>query len=582
MTEIGAVIDGKYEILKEIGRGGMSTVYLAMDKRLNKQWAVKEIRKKGSGKNDEVVVNSLLAEANLMKRLDHPALPRIVDIIDNGVTIYVIMDYIEGESLDKILSEYGAQPEEQVIEWAKQLCDALSYLHSQRPPIIYRDMKPANVMLKPEGNIKIIDFGIAREYKEQNLADTTVLGTKGYAPPEQYSGQTDPRSDIFALGMTMHHLLTGIDPRNGETYAPVRQWNPELSEGIEAIIDKCVQPAAENRYQNCTQLLQDLQDPGKVTKGWRRKQKRKLVSFIASAGLCVLMVVSGFTCNALAAYINTNNYEAYIASQNNIGNYKLAIEIYPDDPRAYNRILDTFDNDINARSDNPSEKLLTAEEFRQLEPLYDPADSSKYSADYAGFAEVNYRIGKMCFTYYERTLSQNENFSARINKAYNYLSQNHDFIANSEETHVTESTGNMMLSECYFQICDFYKKYIFSQTEDASSDDFKAFFESLYNPDDGDDELLDKIEKSTSATAYDKLELYNNIFMLLYDRRADMVSANVDRETVLQLFDYVYGAAETIDTTKDIQKILKGEMQGSYGDYRAAIERAYTNAEGRS
>ena len=159
MAEIGSVIDGKYEILREIGKGGMSVVYLAMDTHLNKQWAVKEIRKKGNGKNDEVIVNSLLAEANLMKRLDHPALPRIVDIIDNGITIYVVMDYIEGESLDKVLKEHGAQPEELVVGWAKQLCDALTYLHSQKPPIIYRDMKPANVMLKPEGNVKIIDFG---------------------------------------------------------------------------------------------------------------------------------------------------------------------------------------------------------------------------------------------------------------------------------------------------------------------------------------------------------------------------------------------------------------------------------------
>lgn len=258
MTQVGTVIEGKYEILKEIGRGGMSVVYLANDTHLNRNWAVKEVRKKGNGKNDEIVVNSLLAEANMVKRLDHPALPRIVDIIDNGSTIYIVMDFIEGESLDKILNEYGAQPEDKVIEWAMQICDVLSYLHSQKPPIIYRDMKPANLMLKPNGNISIIDFGIAREYKEQNLADTTVLGTKGYAPPEQYSGQTDPRSDIFALGMTMHHLLTGIDPRNGEPYAPVRQWNPELSEGIEAIINKCVEPAAENRYQSCAELLVDL------------------------------------------------------------------------------------------------------------------------------------------------------------------------------------------------------------------------------------------------------------------------------------------------------------------------------------
>ena len=116
MAEIGTVIDDKFEILKEIGKGGMSVVYLAMDRHLNKQWAVKEIRKKGGGKNDEIVINSLLAEANLMKRLDHPALPRIVDIIDNGVTIYVVMDYIEGESLDKVLEIEGPQPEE--TDWS--------------------------------------------------------------------------------------------------------------------------------------------------------------------------------------------------------------------------------------------------------------------------------------------------------------------------------------------------------------------------------------------------------------------------------------------------------------------------------
>lgn len=314
MAEIGSVIDGKYEILTEIGHGGMSVVYLAMDTHLNKQWAVKEIKKKGSGKNDEIVVNSLLAEANMMKRLDHPSLPRIVDIIDNGITIYVVMDYIEGESLDKILAEYGAQPEELVIGWAKQLCDALSYLHSQKPPIIYRDMKPANVMLKPEGNIKIIDFGIAREYKEQSLADTTVLGTKGYAPPEQYSGQTDARSDIYALGMTMHHLLTGIDPRTGEAYAPVRMWNPEVSEGMEMIIDKCVQPAAEHRYQNCQDLLYDLEHPELITRDYKRKQKRKLNCFITSVTLAVVMVISGVVCNIVSTRMNNSDYETLIST----------------------------------------------------------------------------------------------------------------------------------------------------------------------------------------------------------------------------------------------------------------------------
>ena len=161
MSRIGEVIEGKYEILKEVGRGGMSVVYLAMDNRLNKQWAVKEIKRKGTNSENQIVVQSLLSEANLMKRLDHPNLPRIVDIIENGQTIYIVMDYIEGEPLDKILKKKGAQPEAAVIEWGIQLAEVLDYLHTRKPPIIYRDMKPANVMLKPDGNIKLYDFGIA-------------------------------------------------------------------------------------------------------------------------------------------------------------------------------------------------------------------------------------------------------------------------------------------------------------------------------------------------------------------------------------------------------------------------------------
>lgn len=178
MAVVGTLIEGKYEILKMIGRGGMSEVYLAMDKNLNKQWAVKEIKKRTHDRNNIVVVQSAIAEANMMKKLDHPCLPRIVDIIDKSDVIYVVMDYIEGEPLSKVLEQYGAQSQASVIEWAQELAGVLEYLHMQEPPIIYRDMKPANIMLQPNGNIKLIDFGIAREYKSQNISDTVSLGTK--------------------------------------------------------------------------------------------------------------------------------------------------------------------------------------------------------------------------------------------------------------------------------------------------------------------------------------------------------------------------------------------------------------------
>lgn len=561
MAEIGSVIDGKYEILREIGHGGMSVVYLAMDTHLNKQWAVKEIKKKGSGKNDEIIVNSLLAEANLMKRLDHAALPRIVDIIDNGVTIYVVMDYIEGKSLDKILNEYGAQPEELVIGWAMQLCDALAYLHAQKPPIIYRDMKPANIMLKPEGNIKIIDFGIAREYKEQSLADTTVLGTKGYAPPEQYSGQTDARSDIFALGMTMHHLLTGIDPRSGEAYAPVRMWNPELSEGIELIIDKCVEPAPENRYQNCSDLLYDLEHPDLITRGYKKRQKRKVAAFMAAAGMTVVLFLAGAVCTTIAKNINNSNYEILVspstatALNEKIDSYKRAIAIYPERTDAYMCMLEAYED----------EGRFGKEENDEFLALYN-ANKDTFDHTTSEVAELNYKIGMMYFNYYTEE-DGSYSFSTRVQKAYSFFAENHN---NAE---IPQDFEDMNLSECYYQICSFYKNYILNgaTVEEASRDNYENLFSTIENT----------LADVQSAGAYNQLSLYNGIFMLLYDQRSSMVQVKVEQNEITDLMDNVYDDAKNLTVQKEQSQKLQQEIMEHYDTYRQAIIRAYTNAEER-
>lgn len=561
MAEIGSVIDGKYEILREIGHGGMSVVYLAMDTHLNKQWAVKEIKKKGSGKNDEIIVNSLLAEANLMKRLDHAALPRIVDIIDNGVTIYVVMDYIEGESLDKILNEYGAQPEELVIGWAMQLCDALAYLHAQKPPIIYRDMKPANIMLKPEGNIKIIDFGIAREYKEQSLADTTVLGTKGYAPPEQYSGQTDARSDIFALGMTMHHLLTGIDPRSGEAYAPVRMWNPELSEGIELIIDKCVEPAPENRYQNCSDLLYDLEHPDLITRGYKKRQKRKVAAFMAAAGMTVVLFLTGAVCTTIAKNINNSNYEILVspsaatALNEKIDSYKRAIAIYPERTDAYMCMLEAYED----------EGRFGKEENDEFLALYN-ANKDTFDHTTSEVAELNYKIGMMYFNYYTEE-DGSYSFSTRVQKAYSFFAENHNNVE------IPQDFENMNLSECYYQICSFYKNYILNgaTVEEASRDNYENLFSTIENT----------LADVQSAGAYNQLSLYNGIFMLLYDQRSSMVQVKMEQNEITDLMDNVYDDAKNLTVQKEQSQKLQQEIMEHYDTYRQAIIRAYTNAEER-
>lgn len=292
MAKIGDIIDGKYEILKEIGRSSMSNVYLALDKRLNKQWAVKEVKKQV----DEIIVHSIMAEADLIKKLDHPGLPSIKDIIDNEISIYIVMDYIVGESLDVILKKYGAQPQTVVVEWAKQLCDILGYLHSRKPAIIYRDMKPSNIIIGPDGKIKLIDFGIAREYKSNTLADTCYLGTRGYAAPEQYGGggQTDARTDIYGLGVTLYYLLTDKNPTEPpyEIY-PIRYWNSELSSGLEDVIQKCTKLNPDERYQSCGELMYALEHYEGFHCEYKKKSIRKIQLFFITLSVMFLFTIIG-------------------------------------------------------------------------------------------------------------------------------------------------------------------------------------------------------------------------------------------------------------------------------------------------
>jgi len=249
------LLDGKYKILRTLGQGGMGRVFLAENIKLGTLWAIKEMQKsKGSGMD-------ILVEANMLKKLEHSALPRIFDIFENDECVYIVVDYIEGVSLDKKLCEEGKFPEETVLDWARQLCDVLIYLHEFKPnPIIYRDMKPSNIILTASGKLKLIDFGIAREYKTYTDNDTVYIGTRGYAAPEQYGwGQTTVASDIYSLGVTLYHLVTGVSP-NEPPYEikPVRYFDKNLSEDVENIIQKCTKQDPKERYQSVRELLQEI------------------------------------------------------------------------------------------------------------------------------------------------------------------------------------------------------------------------------------------------------------------------------------------------------------------------------------
>lgn len=279
------IFNGTYEIMSEIGHGGMSSVYLAEHSRLHTKWAVKEVRKNQDIKFD------FLAEANILKRLHHPMLPNIVDIFENDEYVYIVEDYVEGQSLDSYLKEKKIVDEKTGLQWFRDLCGVLKHLHEQKPnPIIYRDLKPANIMIQPDGALKLIDFGIAREYKEESTYDTTYVGTRGYAAPEQFGkAQTDARTDIYSLGVTVYHVLTGKSPYDPPyQFVPARQQNPALSHGIEVVLDKCVRSEPKDRYQSIDELLQDLDTMYRYDRAWGNYIAKKW----ARACVIVMMAVA--------------------------------------------------------------------------------------------------------------------------------------------------------------------------------------------------------------------------------------------------------------------------------------------------
>lgn len=413
MLEIGSVIDGKYKILNVVGKGGMSVVYLAMNERANKQWAIKEVRKDGM-QSFEVVKQNLVAETDLLKKLNHPHLPSIIDVIDCDDTFLIVMDYIEGNPLSKALETSGAQNQDDVIEWAKQLCDVLGYLHSRKPPIIYRDMKPSNVMLKPDGNVMLIDFGTAREFKSTSVADTTCLGTQGYAAPEQFGGhgQTDARTDIYCLGATMYHLVTGHNPATPpyEMY-PIRQWNPMLSSGLEEIILKCTQRNPEDRYQSCAELLYALDHYRDLDIENKKVQSFKWKTFLASFIMTIVMLVGTIGFSAGLTVQTSSTYESYIAngdsavSQDAAEKYYLdAINVDPANPLAYQKLLERCTSDSK----------LSEDEYNTIkDEIYEHEDElkSKYPSEYAD--NVAYKLGQALYFSYvpSSQKSESENFS---------------------------------------------------------------------------------------------------------------------------------------------------------------------------
>ena len=529
MAKIGnEIIDSKYEILKLLNTGGMnSAIYLALDKKLNRQWAIKKVRKSSSQ-----TTSMLMAEASIMKNLDHPMLPRIVGVEEDPKFFYIIMDFVQGENLKTVVTSSGPQAQDTVVSWGVKLCDVLTYLHGKG--IVYRDMKPANIMLSPDGNIKLIDFGIAREYKENASEDTTALGTEGYAAPEQYEGkgQTDARTDVYGMGITLFQLLTGVNPSSyQENIFSIRLQNPNLSSGLDKIILKCTNKDPKKRYQSTEELKKALLNYKKLDDKFLKKQKKVIKKFFALLGLSTLcFVIAGGS--FIASYFQKNNrYSALLSGVPSKANIIKAIDVKPSESAGYVALLNYYGKEIDQN------------ELSEFSHIY-----GEHREDITDIEDVSMIAGE------------------KILGSYSEKSIRAKLVAG--EPYFNAASKKYSSAKIYVSMAEFYRAYIMQDDSAIVKEPSKKDYEKLLR---GMSDILKENEKLDSDDKHSIMLASDQLILGLLSENAD--SMREQKISKSDLTSIVSSVEKNLDSVNTRVKVLKEKKEAVKA--KEKIELAY-------
>lgn len=618
-TGVGRVIDNKYEILTSIGRGGMSYVWLGRDKRLDKMWAIKEFRPSAVSSQGAANRQAIIDEANFIKRLDHPAIPRVVDIIDTGASIFVVMDFIDGTALNKVLRQQGTPFEqERVIEWGIELCEVLEYLHGLSAPVVYRDMKPSNIMLRGDDSVKLIDFGISMELLPSGPSDTRVIGTGGYGAPEQVDKEihrvvpVDTRADIYALGATLYSLVTGHTPRTRKTETgksviefemrPIREWNGQLSEGLEHILQRATQVDPANRYQTVAEMRNDLEHYEELTEEYREAQRRKVRGFrfrVIASGVVLLV---GVLCLILSYAVRNSSYDTLIheasvasteernvqieVSEEGIHTrsadsseaeelYTRAIEVNPANIETFEKLIDLYEAD----------SLFTVTEARRWTELWQTYGQQLESNP--GYGKLCYDVGILYLVYYDymdaRSITGENTTEAATGQGAveNAVKSMRWFrIAKSHPESLSDKELNA--AERYEVLGSFYESVAKANREGAdASDDYERFWNTLEETIVGTDDAAPLIADSEDIV---KLRIYQVAFesvssstYLTGFRRAGVSKERADA-MLTTVCENTKNEASFVEVNRDAAGFLYDEIINGEEDARANITRVYKNA----
>ena len=535
MAKIGNdIIDSKYEILKLLNTGGMnSAIYLALDKKLNRQWAIKKVRKSSSQ-----TTSMLMAEASIMKNLDHPMLPRIVGIEEDPKFFYIIMDFVQGENLKTVVTSSGPQAQDTVVSWGVKLCDVLTYLHGKG--IVYRDMKPANIMLSPDGNIKLIDFGIAREYKENASEDTTALGTEGYAAPEQYEGkgQTDARTDVYGMGITLFQLLTGVNPSSyQENIFSIRLQNPNLSSGLDKIILKCTNKDPKKRYQSTEELKKALLNYRKLDDKFLKKQKKVIKKFFTLLGLSTLcFVVAGGS--FIASYFQKNNrYSALLSGVPSKANIIKAIDVKPSEAAGYVALLNYYGKEIDQN------------ELSEFSHIY-----GEHRENITDIEDVSMIAGE------------------KILGSYSEKSIRAKLVAG--EPYFNAASKKYSSAKIYVSMAEFYRAYIMQDDSAIVKEPSKKDYEKLLR---GMSDILKENEKLDSDDKHSIMLASDQLILGLLSENADaMREQKISKSDLTSIVSSVEKNLDSVNTRVKVLKEKKEAVKASIVTAKEKIELAYS------
>lgn len=538
MLKPGSILNNEFQIIDIIGQGGMGVVYLAFNLRLRSTWAIKEVDKL-KFENNKQKLEEVRSEANLLARINHPTIPRVTDVIEkqNSRYLYIQQDYIDGKTLAEIIEDRARKQAHKGIKdpytqrqfslnsvknIARQLINTFIYLHTRKPAVLYRDLKPGNIMMNTSQHVYLIDFGIAFEMTPENLAPGVKvgMGTAGYAAPEQYGQKPihTLQTDIFNFGRVLYELVTGYCPAPNQTengrikhkeLPLISELRPDIDEAMEEIIYTCMAEKLEDRYKSFQEVKYAFEHYDELGPSFRIKAKKqiKIISLLGATSLLLLSGSAGaFTYHYIQSNKQYNDMLAQVDVYNKVEDVVKLIEQNPTIVKPYNRLIELYETNDNFTVKEEQEllKLIT----KNLSDLKKQPD----------FPELAYNIGLLYIFYFKASDDVIKNKQLQMAQSTNWFKYAIDGHAKEAE-----------LAQIYYNIGNFNKDIVLAIKRGEDNGLYKDYFNNLSL-------LIDKTDQNKTPDLI-KLQLVETIFFAVKDYRQDFINDGVSQEKVHDLIE---------------------------------------------